>query len=451
MNGYSGGSVTGGVYTALPGLLMLPYLTDVLDMSALAAGIIVLLQSLWLVIVTPWVGRMSDLSSGVLVERTSWVWLGGLGLAVAFPLVFVTPFLAGQTIQTVTVVTALIASATLYACFQGPYMAFAADVGADEQTHTRLMARRVLVLAVTILVVGAAAPAVHTALPGSTGFRVVGLAAGLLIAASTVVSCVWAPHPSRPHRATSAVRRPGAKEGRRALRRAPFRSLLANYALQGIGTGASLSGLVYVATYVLHDAAVASGIFLALFGATILSVPVWERVGARLGKRGALMSGTVLYVCGCAAMLDISALPRAVIYAVSAVIGVGYGAMQVFPMSMLPDVTRQAARVSGRPMRAGLFGGVWTSVETGSLAAGSVAFSVVLALGGYRSAADGQVAEQTPEVTHAMVLGFAGLPAVALLLSLVPLLRYRLTPPRTGRTKPLPSRHAHRRCPVPEG
>ena len=64
--GYSTGSLVTGAFGTVPGLLLLPYLTDTLGVAAGLAGMLVLLPKAWDVVVNPVAGRLSDRT------RTRW-------------------------------------------------------------------------------------------------------------------------------------------------------------------------------------------------------------------------------------------------------------------------------------------------------------------------------------------------------------------------------------------
>jgi Na+/melibiose symporter-like transporter len=58
--GYALGSLVTGAFGTVPGLLLLPYLTDTLGVAAGVAGLLVLLPKAWDVVVNPMAGRLSD-------------------------------------------------------------------------------------------------------------------------------------------------------------------------------------------------------------------------------------------------------------------------------------------------------------------------------------------------------------------------------------------------------
>src|SRR5918995_4254246 len=89
--GYGSGSVATGAFGTVPGLMLLPYLTDTLGIAALAAGLIVLLPKAWDVVLNPVAGRISDRTNDPRGPRRPWLLRAGLALAVAFALLFAAP------------------------------------------------------------------------------------------------------------------------------------------------------------------------------------------------------------------------------------------------------------------------------------------------------------------------------------------------------------------------
>src|SRR6266496_225284 len=82
--GYSLGSLSTGSFGTVPGLLLLPYLTDSLGVAASAAGLLVLLPKAWDVVFNPIAGRISDRTKGPLGARRPYLIYGGIALAILF-------------------------------------------------------------------------------------------------------------------------------------------------------------------------------------------------------------------------------------------------------------------------------------------------------------------------------------------------------------------------------
>ena len=89
--GYGSGSVATGAFGTVPGLMLLPYLTDSLGIAALLAGFIVFLPKAWDVILNPIAGRISDRTVDPRGPRRPWLLRAGIALAAGFALLFAAP------------------------------------------------------------------------------------------------------------------------------------------------------------------------------------------------------------------------------------------------------------------------------------------------------------------------------------------------------------------------
>src|SRR5919197_1915115 len=81
-SGYALGSLVTGAFGTVPGLLLLPYLTDTLAVPAFAAGLLVLLPKAWDVVFNPVAGRISDRTTTRIGARRQYLIFGGIALAV---------------------------------------------------------------------------------------------------------------------------------------------------------------------------------------------------------------------------------------------------------------------------------------------------------------------------------------------------------------------------------
>jgi Na+/melibiose symporter-like transporter len=420
--GYGSGSVATGAFGTVPGLMLLPYLTDRLGIAAVVAGFIVFAPKAWDVVLNPIAGRISDRTEDPRGPRRPWLLRAGLALAVAFALLFAAPPMGSKAVEAGWVLVCFVACATAYAFFQVPYVSMPAEMTASYDERTRLMTWRVAILAFTIMLAGATAPVIRDAIGGRAGYRVMGVAMALLIAVGVV--CAYRGTRNAPLGAVEAG--PGTlRDQLRIVAGArDFRLLLTTFVVQALATGCMLAGVDYMATDVLDSRGATTVLFVCFVGPALLLTPAWSALGARVGKKqGYLVSSLVL---GAGALLAVTArsAPFGVPVAAVALVGVGYAGCQVFPMAMLPDAAAVDARRTGSS-RVGVYTGVWTAGETLGLALGPGLFALVLAIGGYRSSTDGDVVQPDSALT-AITLGFSVLPALLVVVSLVWLLRYTL-------------------------
>lgn len=424
--GYALGSVATGTFGTVPGLLLLPYLTDTLGVAAGIAGFMVFLPKAWDVLLNPVAGRISDRSTNPRGRRRPFLLRAGLLLAVTFALIFAGPseptWLAGA-----WVVVMFLACASAYAFFQVPYVAMPAEMTLDYDERTRLMTWRVAVLALAILLSGATAPVVvdvvGEATSESTGYRVMGVYVGLILVAG-VLGAYLGTRRAPDHGVASPTGTVG-EQLRLVGQSADFRNLLLTFVLQALGIGAMLAGVAYVATQLLDGGGASTFLFVAFVGPALVVTPLWERYAARRGKRHGYVVATGFLIVGSVGLLVAVTGTAWAVYVAAAFVGVGYAGAQVFPMAMVPDVAAEHAARTGEN-RIGVFTGVWTAGETLGLALGPGLYALVLALGGYVSSRGGEDVAQPDSAVTAIALGFSVVPAVLVALSLLWLRRYTL-------------------------
>ena len=420
VRGYGLGSVATGSFGTVPGLLLLPYLTDRLGVTAVVAGAIVFVPKAWDVVLNPIAGRISDRSTDPGGRRRPFLLKGGLALAVCFVLLLTGPF-SPTWLAAGWVAIAFVACATAYAFFQVPYVAMPAEMTHDPHERTRLMTSRVAILAVAILVSGGLSPAIRDGLGETWGYRGVGVFVGLLLVVGVVGA--WRGTRNAPQLDVPASSARLRDQLRIVASSGDFRALLITFVVQAVASGAMLAGVDYLSRSALRRPGAATVLFVCFVAPAILVTPLWQRVAARLGKRVAYVVASLLMLVGALAVWVLFPAFGGLAVAV-AVIGVGYAGCQMLPMAMLPDVAAADAERTGEN-RVGLFTGVWTAGETLGLAVGPGLYAVVLAVGGYVSSTSGTVV-QSDRAVHAIVIGFTLVPALLVALSLIPLRRYRL-------------------------
>lgn len=419
--GYGLGSVATGSFGTVPGLLLLPYLTDRLGVGAAMAGLIVLVPKAWDVILNPIAGRISDRSSSPQGRRRPFLLRAGAALAVLFMLLFAGPT-SPAALGAAWVAVAFLACASAYAFFQVPYVAMPAEMTHDYDERTRLMTWRVAILALAILISGGLSPAIRDAVGHAQGYRAVGVFVGLLILLGTYGA--WRGTARAPAYDIPAPNAALREQLHLVAQVRDFRVLLATFVLQALASGAMLAGVDYVARWVLDRPGASSILFVCFVAPALIVMPLWQWVGGRWGKKHGYLAASGLFLLAAVLTYAVRDTSLGLLAGSVALIGVAYAGVQVFPMAMLPDTAAADAARTGEN-RIGVFTGVWTGAETLGLALGPGLYALVLALGGYASSTSGTAA-QTPEAVAAIGIGFALVPAVLVALSLVPLARYRL-------------------------
>jgi glycoside/pentoside/hexuronide:cation symporter, GPH family len=429
LSGYALGSLVTGAFGTVPGLLLAPYLTDTLGVAAGVAGVLVWAPKAWDVLVNPVAGRISDRTRGRWGARRPYLLGGGLALAVLFAAMFAAPAGSSGAGAAFYVALAFFAAATAFAFFQVPYVAMPAELTDSYTERTRLMTWRIAVLAVAILVSGAVAPIVVTAAgDGVPGHRAMGVFVAGLIVLGTVgvfLGTAGTPTGSTVESEPSFRTQLAVAAGNR-----PFRRLLICFVIQAAGIAMILAGVKYFADHVLREPDLGPTLLFACFvGPALLVMPLWSRVGARVGKARAYVAASLLFAAGALGLVASLVLPDVAVYLLVGVMGVAYAGQQVFGLAMLPDcIAYDTARTGKR--QAGVFTGLWTAGETFGLALGPGLYLLVLQLFGYVSSSSGTAAAQDDTARLGVLLGFSLLPALIVGLAVLLMRGYDLTEDR---------------------
>jgi Na+/melibiose symporter-like transporter len=432
--GYASGSLVTGAFGTVPGLLLLPYLTDTLGVAAGLAGLLVLLPKAWDVLVNPVAGRLSDRTRTRWGARRPYLLGAGFALAIAFGAMFAGIYREDD--GAVWVCLWFMIAATAFAFFQVPYVAMPAEMteaGLLDDPYgerTRMMTWRVAFLALTILASGALAPIVVDVFGGGIpGHRAMGGLVALIMAAGAVAIVVLTRDAPT---GTIAVTEASLRDQLRiAAGNRPFRVLVCCFVAQAAGVGAMLAGVRYFADHVMHDHGAITWLFVGVVGPAILVMPVWNAVGARVGKLRGYVAASLVLTLGTFALALAPWLPAIGVYALVGVIGCGYAGQQLFSLAMLPDcIAYETARTGRR--QAGVFTGLWTAGETLGLAVGPYLFGQTLGIFGYESSTTGTPAPQTEMAELGVLLGFTVVPGVVVALALLFLRGYEDRPEPPG-------------------
>jgi glycoside/pentoside/hexuronide:cation symporter, GPH family len=421
--GYGVGSVGTGIFSAVPGLLLLTFLVRQLAVPAAVAGLVLLVPRLWDVVTDPFAGSLSDRTRTRIGPRRPWLLAGAILMPLAFMAIFRVPTLSG-TGAAVYVLVMYLLGTTAFTVFQVPYVAMPAEMTDDYDERTTIMAWRIAFLTVGILIAGAAAPEVVSAGGGGRdGYALMSLVIGGALFLALIAAFVG----TRRTRVVAPA--PATVSFRHQLRAAgenrAFFWLFGAFVMQALGIGAMLSAVEFFASYTLGDSGQTTVLFAALVAPALITMPLWAWVGHRWGKRTGYIACVAIFATGGLSLVTASPDRLWLVYLQVFVMGTAYAGTQMFPFAMLPDaITADTARTGLR--RAGAFTGVWTAGEKAGMAVGPALFAGVLALTGFVETEGGAIVAQPQAALTGIVLGFAVVPSLLMLLSLLFIRRYDL-------------------------
>lgn len=419
---YAAGSLGSGLFSTIPGLLLLYYLTDTLAVPAGLAGLAILLPKLWDIATDPIVGAWSDRTRGRWGRRRPFLLAGALTLPPCFVALFSAP-VGDPTLAFVWVLVAFCAAAGAFTLFQVPYAAMPAEMTADYHERTGLVAYRMAFVTVGVLAGGALAPELIAAGGGGpAGYRTMAIVLALVTCAAMLVTFFGtrdAPQHGAPE---STV--PLRQQIRVALADRPYRNLLTAYCLQCVGLGAVLAAVPYFVRYTLLEGGGAvTLLFVCLVGPAIVTMPLWTAISRRHGKRAGYVLAALVFAVFSASLMLAAPGRLALVGAQIGLLGVGFAGLQVFPFAILPELIDDDAAATGQ-RREGVFTGLWFVGEKAGFALGAWLLSAVLSATGFVERRAGELVEQPAAALFGVHAATALVPAVCALLSLPLLLRH---------------------------
>jgi GPH family glycoside/pentoside/hexuronide:cation symporter len=280
---YGAGSIGAGIFSTIPGLLLLFYLTDTLAVPAGLAGLAMLIPKLWDIITDPIVGAWSDRTRTRWGRRRPFLLAGALLLPPCFMALFMAP-VGDPTVSFAWVLIAFCAAAGAFTLFQVPYATMPTEMTGDYHERTTLVAYRMAFVTVGILAAGALAPELIDAGGGGVeGYASMAVVLALVAMAAMLVAFFG----TRGAAQSEAVASPLGLRAQLGvvLMYLPFRRLLAAYALQCVALGTVLAAVPYFVRYTLQ--AGNSGLtllFVCLVAPAIVTMPGWTAVSRRYGQ-----------------------------------------------------------------------------------------------------------------------------------------------------------------------
>ena len=426
---YGAGSIGAGIFSTIPGLLLLFYLTDTLGVPASIAGLAIVVPKIWDIITDPIVGAWSDRTSTRWGRRRPFLLAGALTLPACFMALFMAP-VGDPMVSFWWVLIAFCLAAGAFTLFQVPYATMPTEMTTDYHERTTLVAYRMAFLTVGILAGGALAPMLVVSGGGGTaGYAQM----SVVLALVTFVAMLVAFFGTRSAPQTSAVAHTlGLREQLRvAFGYRAYRTLLLAYAIQCVALGAVLAAVPYFVRYTLAgDGGAISVLFVCLVGPAIVTMPLWTAVSRRWGKRVGYLAATMIFSGMSASLLLAGPGPLWQVGLQIGLLGVGFAGLQVFPFAMLPELIDADARTTGL-RREGVFTALWFVGEKAGFALGAWLVSGILAVTGFLERRGGELIGQADSALLGVHLATSLAPAILAALSL-PLLLHYTEPDRYG-------------------
>jgi len=427
--GYGIGDIGSNIFIVTTGMFLLFYLTNVLGIEPALAGLVLLIPKLWDVISDPIMGAISDITRSRWGRRRPYLLYASVPFGFVFFFLFVAPDIQSEIASVVWVGSLFALSCTVFTVYNIPYSAMVAEMTDDYNERMSVTSFRMVGSSIGVLLAGGLAmPLVEFGGGGFAGFRLMGMLLGFLITLFCLAG-FWGTRRVKTivaHKPQISI----TEQIKIALRNTPFKRLLLMYFLQSLAIGILMAGQIYYVNYVMRMPDAYVGIVSAvLFITAILFIPVWVRVGIKLGKIKAYIIGIIILVVMLFSLLFTQASQPFFFFVQMFILGIGFSSFQLFPFSMLPD-TIEFDELQSNLRREGIFSGVWASGQKTAYALGPSLIGFTLSISGFVVAPD-----QPEAVITGIRLIFCVGTAILFLLSLIPFWYYDLTESRFAEIK----------------
>lgn len=421
--GFGLASTGNGIYSTVPGLLLMFYMTNIIGIDVKYATFAVFAPKIIDVITDPFMGSISDRTRSRWGRRRPYFLVGTLLLGPLFAFLFSSPEFEDPINGFYFVIGTYILCTLAYTIFAVPYIAMSAEIPRDYHERTNLNAYRMSFVMIGILASGALAPTIVDASGGGReGYRNMAIVLGLIISLTWLSAFFTTANVKDPVDRQSL---PFLSQLKMVAANKPFLILMLTYVIQLTGMGCLTAAMAYYATYILKGggAAIAT-IFITLNLTALIVMPVWVQIGRRMGKLNALFLSSLMLAIAYFSMVFFDADSSRVIFlGIVCLSGAGVGGQQLFSFSMLGDTIVHGhpdENSSGEAMYAGFF----TAGEKVGMAFGALVAGVILSTMGLLETTQGAI-EQSEQALFGIRMAFSIAPAGFILLSLVVLFRYR--------------------------
>ncbi|WP_375187038.1 MFS transporter [Sphingobium yanoikuyae] len=363
----------------LPLALFVPQLyATQFGLSLATIGFIFLLGRIWDVSADPLVGALSDRTRSRFGRRRPWIAAGGLLFGLSSALLFFPP---------AALVTPAYLGAALFFFYLGwsmieiPASAWAGELSRHYHGRTRVVSYQALLRAIGLLAVLVLPTILDQFEPGN-GTLKLQLVGGFIIATLipslflTLFSVPEPPVPATPPVRQSFWRATSVIFSDRLLLR-----VLASDAVVTAGQSIRASLIVFFAVWYMDLPAWASGLYLLQFIFGVAAAPIWLRIGTRIGKRQAAISGEIAQAAINIGLLFVFPGGLPLLLALTIAQGLTQGSGNLMLRAMVADVA-DAHRLRTGHDRTGLFFSVFAlSAKLGPAIGIGIALPLIAWLG----------------------------------------------------------------------
>lgn len=421
--GYAMGDLGISISYFAVGFFFIYYLTDIVGLDPVLAGLAFFLGKLWDGVNDPIMGVLSDRTRSRYGRKRVYVLFGAAPLAVSFMLLWSIPVDANQWIQFLLATGAITLFATAYSVVVVPYMSLVPVMTRDYDERTQITGLRAILSTFGTIAGGGTAMLLSSFADEVIGIRTITFGFAV-ITMLTLLAAAFSVRHVKDNPSPEAEIMP--LEWRRYMAIVKDRNvsiLLLLRLLGAVGTGVMMASIPYFADNILGDPG-KSTIGIAIYVAvSALTIPIWNRLTHDFDKRrlllmGNIASAAVLFGIG----FWVPAGQSIAFYVGCFFLGLAMSAYLLIPYSLVPDLVEYYEHKTGERHES-VFFGLWITVHQLGIAGTGLIMGLTLGVFGYEGAAETQ--SESALFAVRFVLGVV--PGLFLMLAALAVQKYGIT------------------------
>lgn len=382
--GYASGNLGKSLFWTSLEYLLLFYMTDLVGIAPIWAGVIIVFSLLWDGITDPLFGYWIDYRSSKGHGYQPYFFWGPLLCAFSFAAIFAVPF-TGEAAKIAYLLFANVLFRTFYTMLDVPHNALLAKMPLDYHQRTSVSAWRYFFSSLGALTVAfAARPIVggESATSEASAFLLFAVLAGSVGCLTIWQSIRIARELAEGEQQNRVVMNP--IEFFRVLHATPIAKIFFTMAIINALTLPLFARMApYLAKYLLLDPTWASPLFLAFTGGQILAMPIWSAIERRKGKASSCLLAYWLLLVALASMLGATLQPVAML-AITSLVGFVIGALNMLIWALAPDIVdRVETKDLSRPDA--MFMSFLTLAQKSAIGIGSLLAGAILSISGFEA------------------------------------------------------------------
>jgi GPH family glycoside/pentoside/hexuronide:cation symporter len=334
---YGSGDIGFSLTSTIIGVWFLRYLTDIVGLAPILAGVPILIGKTWDYINDPLIGHISDRTRSKWGRRRPFLLFGALPYGLAFILLWIRPPFENTTWLVIYYSVAYLIYELAATFVYMPYFALTPELTGDYDERTALTSYRMFFSIFASILAFVVPPMIIGTFDPEHAARVRMMA---IVFAALSVLPLWVSFAgTREREEFMHLKQPSLREGLTlAVRNRPFLFGTGLFLLTWVAVDILQTSLTYFITYVVGQEPNTDIIMGSIFVTAILTLPLWERISRRWGKPKAYIGGIAFWAVVQLVLITLNTSSGLTLLLVMSVLaGVGVGAAHVLPWSIIPD------------------------------------------------------------------------------------------------------------------